>query len=97
MLIHDLNIVFGLDMNVFLMMMVMTLVTTTTTAIVMMTMIVMMTTSNDNDDGQPVDEEGGKPQEGTGALPRVCSKVPERCVIFFCVVIFLANNEKIQY
>ena len=83
-LIHDLNIVSGLEMNVLIMMMLMTFVTTTTTTIVM---VVMTTTSNDDDDDQPLDEEGGEPQEGTGALPRVCSKVPEKCVIFLCVVI----------
>ena len=34
---------------------------------------------NDDDDGQPVNEKGGEPQEGTGALPRIGSKVPEIC------------------
>ena len=48
--------------------------------------------NDDDDDGQPVDEEGGKPQERAGALPRVCSKVPEIGVIFFCVVIFLLQG-----
>ena len=36
---------------------------------------------DDDDDDQPVDEEGGEPQERTGALPRICSKVPEICAI----------------
>ena len=36
---------------------------------------------DDDDEDQPVDEEGGEPLEGTSALPRICSKVPEICVI----------------
>ena len=34
---------------------------------------------NDDDDGQPVNEKRGEPRKGTGALPRICSKVPEIC------------------